>query len=105
VAGQGTDEIRLLASPLTADAKPTGAERATVELLLSPLLWREVEGTTIKERRKISNQQTKHGMNQHIFTVWILTKKIKLVSILKSADLNFESLYTYIGHMLTYLNN
>lgn len=80
-----------MASPLTAGAKPTGADRATDELLLSLLLWREVEGTTMKERKKISNYQTKHGMNQHMFTVRILTSKIKLVSILKPEDFNLAT--------------
>lgn len=77
-------------SPLTTGAKPTGAERATVEVLLSPLLWREVEGTTEKERKRYTVTINKNGMKQHIFTVCILIKKqkIKFIHILKSADLN-----------------
>lgn len=87
---------------MTTGAKPTGAERVTVELLLSPLFWREVEGTTEKERKRYIVAINKNGMKQHIFTVCILIKKqtVKFIHILKSADLSPKSLCIYTGRPL-----
>src|SRR5437588_9462081 len=78
---QGTDEIRLLASPLTADAKPTGAERATVELLLSPLLWREVEGTNDELFR--SEEHTSELQSHSDLVCRLLLEKKKKKKIVK----------------------